>query len=91
MSCFDRTEEEVYLYLKDILDMNEKYGAEYKISILHNKEVELIEFLLKCYDNAKQMPSRVIFENNFPDLQKRAFDGVPVIVLRITGFMFITL
>lgn len=60
--------------------MNEKYGAEYKISILHNKEVELIEFLLKCYDNAKQMPSRVIFENNFPDLQKRAFDGVPVIV-----------
>lgn len=50
-----------------MLASHELYATDHKVKVLTDKEIEFIEFFLKSYTNAKQMPTQDLFELNFPE------------------------
>jgi replicative DNA helicase len=79
-SCFGKSDEEYTEYLEQLLVENETLAAS-KITLLNDKEIELIQFMLKSFENSGQFPNKSLFQANFPDLPLGTFIDIPELPL----------
>jgi replicative DNA helicase len=84
--------EEYKEVLEQLLLEHENYNLNYKIDILTKKEVDFLKFIVKTYENSKEMPSLSLFTNNFPEVTG-TLDNIPAIPLddyRVYSMNFIS-
>ena len=70
-SCFDKVDPSIKDDLNMLLVEADNYKKHLKVpDVLHDTEIEYIEFLIKNYDMAGKFPSYTLFCQNYPDAVK---------------------
>ena len=70
-SCFDKVEPSIKDDLNMLLVEADNYKKHLKVpDVLHDTEIDYIEFLVKSYDQAGKFPSYTLFCQNYPDAIK---------------------
>lgn len=92
LSCFGKTDKSYEEYLSLLVEESDNYKAQYKIEVLKDKEREYIEYLLSCYTNSSQFPTKDLFLLMYSELGMDAFNGaqeIPLNDLRVYIFNWI--
>lgn len=88
-SCLEQTDQAYADYIEMFVTEAKNYQKNYRIiNIIADIEEKIFEFMLSCYNNSNQFPSKNLLYMNFPELQGQLDNAkiIPITDMRVYMF-----